>query len=128
MPIYEYVCPECKNRFELMRPRSEANLAASCPQCKSNSQRVISVFSHYSASAPDSPLKKMDERRGKMWQSQRKMEDDKIKNPDPLKKWREERQKTLGVGPEKWVEWAKEEKAKEQKKKDYGEGWLGREA
>ena len=23
MPIYEYVCPDCKNRFELMRPISQ---------------------------------------------------------------------------------------------------------
>ena len=128
MPTYEYVCPECNCKFELIRPRNECNQGSTCPQCGSSAERVISSFSHYSASAPDSSQKKRDTMDEKMWVSQRKMEDDKIKNPDPLKEWRKEREKTLGVGPGKWGEWAKEEKGKEQKKKDYGEGWLGREA
>lgn len=42
MPIYEYVCDKCKARFELMRPFSKANERASCPQCKSQSERVMS--------------------------------------------------------------------------------------
>jgi len=128
MPIYEYFCPECDIKFELIRSRSEANQLASCPRCHKSVSRTVSVFSHYAASAPDSTEKRRDKAQSMMWQSQRRIEDDKIKNPDPLKPWREERQKALGVGPEKWVEWAKGEQSKEQKKKDYGEGWLGREA
>ena len=128
MPVYEYVCPECKCKFELIRPRSECIQGSTCPQCGSSAERVISVFSHYSALGARSPEKQRDNADEKMWISKRKMEDDKIKDPDPLKGWRKEREKTLGVGPERWVQWAKEEKAKDQKKKDYGEGWLGREA
>ncbi len=128
MPIYEYACPECNCKFELIRPRSECNQGSTCPKCGSSAERVISSFSHYSALGAGSLEKQGDINDEKMWVSKRKMEDDKIKNPDPLKEWRKEREKTLGVGPERWVQWSKEEKAKDQKKKDYGEGWLGREA
>jgi putative FmdB family regulatory protein len=127
MPLYEYECPDCHHRFDLIKPRSECNLDSECPQCKSAAKRLISGFSHYSASAPNSAVKKRDEMNDKMWTSKRKVADDKIKNPDPLKSWREERVKTLGYGPEKWTEWAKEETTKEQKKKDYGEQYSGRE-
>ncbi len=127
MPVFEYVCSECKAKFELMRQRSERNQGASCPKCGKDAERVISVFSHHSISPTNSFAVRKDEKEEKMWRAERKMEEDKIKNPDPLKKWRKEREKALGVGPEKWVEWAKDEKAKDQKKKNYGEGWLGRE-
>jgi len=128
MPFYEYVCQGCGHKFELMRPRSESKLGAECPNCKKEAKKVISGVSHYSASAPDSASHKKDGWNEKMWISQRKMEDQKIKNPDPLKPWREERAKTLGYGMEKWTEWANEEKGKKQKEKDYGENWKGREA
>ena len=128
MPIYEYHCPECDCHFEMIRPVSESKLGSPCPQCGVESKREFSSFSHYCMSAYDSPERRRDKGQDKMWQSTRKVEDMKKKNPDPLKSWREERQKSLGVGPERWVEWAQGEKAKEQKKKDYGENWLGREA
>ena len=35
MPIYEYVCPRCKTEFEVIRPFSEADKPAKCPQCNS---------------------------------------------------------------------------------------------
>ena len=128
MPIYEYLCPGCECKFELMRPRSESKLGSACPQCGGNADRSLSAFSHYSAFAPNSMEKQRDIANEKMWKSQRKLEDNERKNPDPLKPWREERQKTLKVGPEKWTEWAKGEQGKKQKKKDYGENWLGRES
>jgi len=128
MPIYEYLCPECDCRFELLRPVSESESGSTCPECGKEAKRMLSSFSHYCMSAYDSVQKRQDRNAHKMWESQRRAEDDKIKNPDPLKPWREERQKTLGVGPERWVQWANDEKSKEQKKKDYGENWLGREA
>jgi putative FmdB family regulatory protein len=127
MPIYEYVCPACNSRFELLRSRSECNLGAPCPDCESSAERTLSSFSHYAAEPANSAVRKQDKMKQKMWESERKMEDDKIKNPDPLKGWREERQKTLKKGPEAWTNYANEIKAKEQKKKDYGENWLGRE-
>jgi len=44
MPIYEYVCPSCDTKFELLRPFSRAGEDASCPKCKSAAKRVLSVF------------------------------------------------------------------------------------
>ena len=34
MPIYEYICPDCKTKFELMRPISRCAEPAECPKCK----------------------------------------------------------------------------------------------
>jgi len=44
MPIYEYVCPDCDLKFELLRPLSQANEGASCPQCQSTAKRILSAF------------------------------------------------------------------------------------
>jgi putative FmdB family regulatory protein len=43
MPIYEYVCKSCKNKFELMRPFSRSTEGASCPRCQKNAERVLSA-------------------------------------------------------------------------------------
>ncbi len=43
MPIYEYVCRQCGNRFEVLRPMS-ASGHAQCPDCGQAAQRVLSVF------------------------------------------------------------------------------------
>ncbi len=56
MPIYEYVCPRCKMEFELMRPFNEADKPANCPKCKSQGERLLSVF----ASTADSGIKVPD--------------------------------------------------------------------
>ena len=44
MPIYEYSCPDCNIKFELLRPMSRANEAASCPRCQGNAERILSTF------------------------------------------------------------------------------------
>jgi len=44
MPIYEYRCPKCRMEFELMRPMSEMNEPASCPQCGAEGERLVSGF------------------------------------------------------------------------------------
>jgi len=47
MPIYEYECRACQNRFEVfVRPSStEAPEAPSCPECQSKDlQRLLSAF------------------------------------------------------------------------------------
>jgi len=49
MPIYEYVCPDCEFKFELLRPISQANEAASCPRCHQNAERVLSTFACFSS-------------------------------------------------------------------------------
>ena len=44
MPIYEYVCTECKEKFELLRPFSRADEDAECPQCNSKAERALSTI------------------------------------------------------------------------------------
>jgi len=44
MPIYEYWCPTCQKEFELMRPMSEYNKAATCPICGTESEKLVSTF------------------------------------------------------------------------------------
>jgi len=44
MAVYEYRCPECRKKFELMRPMSEAKKPAKCPKCGSRAQKLISSF------------------------------------------------------------------------------------
>jgi len=44
MPIYEYVCPGCDLRFELLRPLSQADEGASCPHCHNSAERILSTF------------------------------------------------------------------------------------
>jgi putative FmdB family regulatory protein len=33
MPFYEYSCPKCKTRFDLMRSMSQRDDPAACPEC-----------------------------------------------------------------------------------------------
>jgi len=44
MPIYEYLCSNCKRKFELMRPMSEAAETGVCPDCGGSSPRILSTF------------------------------------------------------------------------------------
>ncbi len=44
MPIYEYRCPKCSTKFEMLRPISKAEDDAECPKCKQPSKRAISKF------------------------------------------------------------------------------------
>ena len=44
MAVYEFLCPKCRNEFELMRPISEAEKPAKCPTCGSEAQKLISSF------------------------------------------------------------------------------------
>ena len=51
MPLYEYYCPQCETRFELLRPMSRSNGPATCPNGHKGAQRVLSVFSSVSKGA-----------------------------------------------------------------------------
>ncbi len=51
MPIYEYLCPSCHSRFELLLPMSQADAPAACPQCHNGAKRVLSVFASFSKGA-----------------------------------------------------------------------------
>ena len=44
MPIYEYVCPSCEFKFELLRPLSQSNKGALCPRCQKKAERILSRF------------------------------------------------------------------------------------
>jgi len=43
MPVYEYVCNACKNKFQLMRPFSRSQEDADCPRCHKTGKRIISA-------------------------------------------------------------------------------------
>lgn len=55
MPIYEYVCSDCKNKFELLKPMSQAGKAAVCPKCGGKAGRVLSRFSSRADDSMDFP-------------------------------------------------------------------------
>lgn len=45
MPIYEYECQSCGNRFESLRGFTDSESKVKCPNCGTqNSKRVISSF------------------------------------------------------------------------------------
>ena len=45
MPIYEYECRACKERFEVMQRMSETNEDLHCPKCDTDKpERLISAF------------------------------------------------------------------------------------
>ena len=44
MPLYEYNCPKCSLKFELLRSLSQANDEASCPRCHHTAERILSTF------------------------------------------------------------------------------------
>ena len=48
MPIYEYECPNCNLKFELLRQLSQADEGASCPHCHNAAKRLISTFCSFS--------------------------------------------------------------------------------
>jgi putative FmdB family regulatory protein len=55
MPLYEYECRDCGDRFEKMLSFSQADQSQECPSCGSpESQRHISIFSSPSLSSSTS--------------------------------------------------------------------------
>lgn len=60
MPLYEFYCPTCEERFEALRPMAQAQQGLACPEGHQGAKRVISVFaalgraeeSPFTASAP----------------------------------------------------------------------------
>lgn len=51
MPLYEYTCQTCRNTFERLRPISQMDDDANCPDCGGASQRQLSVFASFSTGA-----------------------------------------------------------------------------
>ncbi|MGB9672583.1 MAG: FmdB family zinc ribbon protein [Anaerolineales bacterium] len=45
MPIYEYICENCHQKFDSLRPIRDADAPISCKHCQSTqTHRVLSVF------------------------------------------------------------------------------------
>jgi putative FmdB family regulatory protein len=45
MPLYEYRCEKCGNRFEKLRRMQDADKDIECPQCESEEvERLLSSF------------------------------------------------------------------------------------
>jgi putative FmdB family regulatory protein len=44
MPLYEYYCRSCAQKFELLRPMKDADRAATCPAGHARAARTISMF------------------------------------------------------------------------------------
>lgn len=45
MPFYEYSCPKCKTKFDLMRSMTQRDDPASCPECGfKKAKRELSQF------------------------------------------------------------------------------------
>ncbi|MFV1859375.1 MAG: zinc ribbon domain-containing protein [Anaerolineales bacterium] len=45
MPLYEYICLECNDVFDTLRPMSQADSPIVCQACESeHTSRMISVF------------------------------------------------------------------------------------
>jgi putative FmdB family regulatory protein len=46
MPIYEYECRNCEERFEVLQKMNEDNSHLRCPKCQAERpERVLSLFS-----------------------------------------------------------------------------------
>ncbi len=44
MPLYEYYCRRCAEKFELLRPMNRADEPATCPKGHATAPRMLSVF------------------------------------------------------------------------------------
>jgi putative FmdB family regulatory protein len=55
MPLYEYRCRTCDDRFELRRPMSEAGAPAACPAGHPDAVRLLSTFASVGAAAGPAP-------------------------------------------------------------------------
>jgi len=55
MPVYEYRCGQCGNRFDLLRRMAQADESVACPECQADgARRVLSIFASFSKTADGS--------------------------------------------------------------------------
>jgi putative FmdB family regulatory protein len=55
MPLYEYRCRTCDERFELRRPMSDAASPATCPDGHDDTVRMLSMFATTGSAAVGTP-------------------------------------------------------------------------
>ena len=48
MPLYEYYCRRCEQRFELLRPVARMDDPAPCPKWHDGGERMLSTFAAFS--------------------------------------------------------------------------------
>lgn len=51
MPLYEYYCPKCQSKYELLRSMSNSDDAATCPKGHAGGARTLSMFASVSRGA-----------------------------------------------------------------------------
>jgi len=57
MPLYEYVCKDCRKKFELLTTYAASEAGVECVKChSSNVRKLISVVARTPASVSDSYL------------------------------------------------------------------------
>lgn len=44
MPLYEYYCPRCAAKYELLRPMGRSDEPGTCPQGHGGGARTLSMF------------------------------------------------------------------------------------
>ena len=67
MPLYEYTCGTCLNRFEKLRSFSQMDDPTPCPDCGSESRRQLSVFMSFSTDANGQTTPVAGGRRRVLW-------------------------------------------------------------
>ena len=55
MPIYEFSCPACDERFELRRPMRDVEVPAACPSGHGDAVRPLPVFAAIGSAAAPTP-------------------------------------------------------------------------
>ena len=56
MPIYEYRCKSCDERFEMIRPVSEAGKRVGCPECGAKgAEKLPTSFAAHGGSGRSTP-------------------------------------------------------------------------
>jgi len=53
VPLYEYYCPSCDVKFELLRPMSRSAEAAVCPSGHADAERALSTFAAIGGASED---------------------------------------------------------------------------
>lgn len=53
MPIYEFVCTQCGNKFEKLLPMSNGKGGVLCPKCNGEAHKVFSVFATISSGSDE---------------------------------------------------------------------------
>jgi putative FmdB family regulatory protein len=57
MPLYEYFCPKCTSKYELLRPMSRSDEPGTCPNGHAGGARTIATFARVGrAEGGDSPM------------------------------------------------------------------------